>query len=153
MLNMFLKNGSVRLTNWQKSIAQINLSSYSDELSVVNELLIIKGDYCEPDKERAKETLQNLIEEERTVDSDRALNAVSGGVGLVYKGINTEKLMVKEILKRKKGSIKNAPLEKGSPSWDDIQNMTMEQIDEYARKSVPGFKTIRKLLNDKRFDK
>jgi len=31
--------------------------------------------------------------------------------------------------------------------------MTWEQIDEGARANMPGFKVIRKLLSDKRFDK
>ncbi|MCE7945822.1 MAG: hypothetical protein DYG88_00160 [Chloroflexi bacterium CFX4] len=58
-----------------------------------------------------------------------------------------------EILKRKKGSIKNAPLEAGSPSWDDLQEMTWEDIERGVRNGLPGYRTIRKLLTDRRFDK
>jgi hypothetical protein len=36
---------------------------------------------------------------------------------------------VAEILKGKKGSIKNAPLPPGSPTWDSILNKTWDEID------------------------
>ncbi len=60
---------------------------------------------------------------------------------------------VAEILKDKRGSIKNAPLDPGSPSWDSILEMTWEEIEERADKGEPGFKTIKKLLKERRFDK
>jgi hypothetical protein len=60
---------------------------------------------------------------------------------------------VGEVLKSKKGSIKNAKLDKGSPSWNEIGQMTMDQIQANAKANMPGFKTIWKLLRDKRFDK
>jgi hypothetical protein len=60
---------------------------------------------------------------------------------------------VGEILTGKKGSVKNAPLEPGSPSWNEIGTMTWEEIEAKAEAGVPGFKTIKKLLGDKRFDK
>ncbi len=60
---------------------------------------------------------------------------------------------VAEILKDKRGGIKNAPLEEGSPSWDDIMHLTWEEIVERHRRRVPGFKTFHKLLKEKRFDK
>jgi hypothetical protein len=60
---------------------------------------------------------------------------------------------VGEILLGKKGSVRNAPLERGSPSWDEIERMTWEEVTEKAEADVPGFKTIKKLLGDKRFDK
>lgn len=60
---------------------------------------------------------------------------------------------VGDILKRKKASIRNAPLETGSPSWDELQEMTWEDIERGAREGKPGFRTIRKLLTDRRFDK
>jgi len=31
---------------------------------------------------------------------------------------------VADILKKKRGDIKYAPLDQGSPSWDDIQDLT-----------------------------
>ena len=60
---------------------------------------------------------------------------------------------VADILKLKKANIKNAPLEKGSPSWDDIMHLTWEEVQDLAKKAEPGFRTIHKLLTRKRFDK
>ena len=60
---------------------------------------------------------------------------------------------VSQILHRKKASIKQAPLPSGSPDWQTLLQMTWEQIDEGARTNRPGFKAVRKLLTDKRFDK
>jgi hypothetical protein len=58
-----------------------------------------------------------------------------------------------DILKRRKASIKNAPLPPGSPTWDQIEQEKWRGIVRKAKKKVPGYKTIRKLLTDKRFDK
>ena len=60
---------------------------------------------------------------------------------------------VSGILKGKKGSIKNAPLPLGSPSWEEIQGLTWAEIEEGVRQGKPGYRTIRKLLTDKRFDR
>jgi hypothetical protein len=60
---------------------------------------------------------------------------------------------VAEILKGKLGSIKTAPLDPGSPSWDDILHMTWEELCQRARRREPGFHTFRKLLTNGRFDK
>jgi hypothetical protein len=60
---------------------------------------------------------------------------------------------VAEILKTKRAGIKNVPLEKGSPSWDDIMHLTWEEIEQRHRRREPGFKTFLKLLNEKRFEK
>ncbi len=60
---------------------------------------------------------------------------------------------VGDMLKDKKGSIKNAPLPKGSPSWDDINEMPFSEVTKNAKKNINGYKTIRKLLRDKRFNK
>jgi hypothetical protein len=60
---------------------------------------------------------------------------------------------VEEILKDKQGRIKNAPLEEGSPSWDDILDLTWEEVEESAQKNEPGYRTIYKLLKRKRYDK
>lgn len=60
---------------------------------------------------------------------------------------------VGEILGGKKGSVKDAPLEPGSPSWSEIGAMMWEEIVAKAEADVPGFKTIKKLLGDKRFDR
>jgi hypothetical protein len=60
---------------------------------------------------------------------------------------------VADILKRKKASIKQARLPRGSPDWEAFMEMTWEQIEAGARANRPGFKVVRKLLTDKRFDK
>jgi hypothetical protein len=60
---------------------------------------------------------------------------------------------VAEVLEGEKASIKDAPLPKGSPSWEDLSETRMSEIDRRARRNVRGYKTIRKLLSDKRFDK
>ena len=59
---------------------------------------------------------------------------------------------VKEILKTKKGSIKNAPLPPGGPHWDDILFMTLNEIQRLAR-GDSGWHAIYKLLTDGRFNK
>ncbi len=60
---------------------------------------------------------------------------------------------VSEILAEKRAGIKNAPLEDGSPSWKEFAEMTWEDIVSGARARKPGFRTVRKLLTDSRFDK
>jgi RHS repeat-associated protein len=61
--------------------------------------------------------------------------------------------LVKDILKKKKGSIKDAPLAPGSPDWDEVSKMTWGQIEEGARQNKPGFKTLRKLLTQGEYNK
>jgi hypothetical protein len=60
---------------------------------------------------------------------------------------------VADILTRKKASIRQARLPPGSPGWDVFIQMTWEEIEAGARANRPGFKVVRKLLTDKRFDK
>ncbi len=60
---------------------------------------------------------------------------------------------VAEILKNKKGNIKKAPLAEGSPSWDEILRLTWNEIEERADQDEPGFRTFKKLLKGKRFEK
>ncbi|BAZ12592.1 hypothetical protein NIES4071_44230 [Calothrix sp. NIES-4071] len=62
-------------------------------------------------------------------------------------------LKVSDILKLKKGSIKQAQLPENAPTWDELNNMTWEEIEAAAEVNIPGYRTIRKLLSDKRFDK
>ncbi len=62
-------------------------------------------------------------------------------------------MSVEEILRLKKGSIKNAPLPSGSPDWSDLTDMIWEEVDAQSREDAAGFKAIRKLLTDQRFDK
>ena len=66
---------------------------------------------------------------------------------------NRDDETVREILRRKRGSVKEADLEPGSPSWDDIMEMTWEEITERARKREVGFKTFKKLLGKAEYDK
>jgi hypothetical protein len=60
---------------------------------------------------------------------------------------------IAEILKDKQGWIRGVPLDSGSPSWDDILDLTWEEVEEKARRREPGFQTFRKLLTDGRFNK
>ncbi len=46
-----------------------------------------------------------------------------------------------------------APLPSGAPDWETLMEMTWMQIEDGARANRPGFKTVRKLLTDKRFNK
>ncbi|MEG3840208.1 hypothetical protein [Microcoleus sp. herbarium14] len=58
-----------------------------------------------------------------------------------------------EIIKGKKGSIKQAQLPAGSPSWEEFSEMIWEEIERGAEENIPGFRMVRKLLSDRRFDK
>ncbi|HEX4611361.1 MAG TPA: hypothetical protein VH092_24420 [Urbifossiella sp.] len=60
---------------------------------------------------------------------------------------------VADILKRKRGKIKYAPLDPGSPSWDDVLHETWGEIVAKANRRVSGYKTFRKLLSDSGYDK
>jgi hypothetical protein len=60
---------------------------------------------------------------------------------------------VAEILRTKKASVRTAPLPSGSPSWDSISNMPWEEVVQKAKERIAGFKTIKKLLGDKEYDK
>ncbi|MBI3468133.1 MAG: hypothetical protein HY000_34435 [Planctomycetes bacterium] len=62
-------------------------------------------------------------------------------------------MTVAEILRLKKASVRNAPLEAGSPTWEEIEGLAWEEISLMAAQSLPGYKTIRKLLSDRRFDR
>jgi RHS repeat-associated protein len=77
----------------------------------------------------------------------------SGGGGGGGGGGNNAGKTVAEILKSKKASIRNAAPDPGSPSWEDILNETWESIEAGARAGRTGFRTIRKLLTDSRFNK
>jgi hypothetical protein len=60
---------------------------------------------------------------------------------------------VAEILRDKKASIKQAALEPGSPSWDEIMDLTWEDIQDRAKRREVGYKTIKKLLSSQEYDK
>lgn len=66
---------------------------------------------------------------------------------------NADTETVADILARKKGSVRQAPLEAGSPSWEEIQGLTWAEIKDRARKRVTGYKTFRKLLSDSEYDR
>jgi hypothetical protein len=60
---------------------------------------------------------------------------------------------VREILTGKKASIRQAPLDAGSPSWDDILDLTWEELVRRAKANWPGYKTLKKLLGKGEYDK
>ena len=60
---------------------------------------------------------------------------------------------VREILESKKGSIKDAALDEGSPGWPEILDLTWEVIEDRAKRRRTGYKTIKKLLSGREFDK
>ncbi len=60
---------------------------------------------------------------------------------------------VADILRTKKTSIRFAPLPIGSLTWVEFELMLWEQIEDGARRNEPGFKMVRKLLTDQRFDR
>ena len=60
---------------------------------------------------------------------------------------------VREILREKRGSIRQAPLEPGSPSWDSILDVPWEEVVARADADEPGYRTFKKLLAGERFDK
>jgi len=66
---------------------------------------------------------------------------------------NRDDETVREILRRKRGSIRSAALEPGSPSWDEIIDLTWEEISQRAKNRETGFKTYKKLLSAGEYDK
>ena len=62
-------------------------------------------------------------------------------------------LSVREILALKKGGVLSAPRPPGSPDWGDVLDMTWSEVDAAASAGVPGLRTMRKLLSDRRFDR
>jgi hypothetical protein len=66
---------------------------------------------------------------------------------------NLDHETVADILKRKRGKIRYAPLAPGSPAWDDVMGETWGEIVSKANRRVPGYKTFRKLLSDSEYDK
>jgi RHS repeat-associated protein len=84
------------------------------------------------------------------LDRVTAANAALAACAALAKA---EGKTVGDILEGKKGSIKNAELPSGSPSWDSLLDTPMSEIEKLAKAGKPGFKTIKKLLTDKRFNK
>jgi len=86
---------------------------------------------------------------------------IAGGVGIYEWYANKPNKgkygdqTVNDVLKTKRGSIKNAPLPPGGPSWNDLirDSVTMETIRRLADKGETGFREIWKLLNEIRFNK
>ncbi len=73
---------------------------------------------------------------------------LAGGEGEDEAGIT-----VADVLKGKMGKITRAPLPPGSPSWADIQEMTIADVRAAAKANEPGFRTILKLLTEGKYDK
>jgi len=71
--------------------------------------------------------------------------------GMVSGPSNLAGKTVREILKGKKGSILQAPLKAGTPSWSEIMNKTIPELKEMAKKN-PGIKTIIKLLQKREYN-
>jgi hypothetical protein len=67
--------------------------------------------------------------------------------------VNQPDETVAQILRRKLGSIKQAGLPPGSPTWDDIRQLTWAEIVAAKDRGEVGFKTFYKLLTNQRFDK
>ena len=61
--------------------------------------------------------------------------------------------LVREILKLKRAGITRAALPAGAPSWKDLMDLTWEEIEDGARTNRAGYRTVRKLLTDSRFDR
>lgn len=66
---------------------------------------------------------------------------------------NDDNETVANILTRKLGKIKTAPLAKGSPSWDEIRGETWAGIVRKAKLRKTGYRTFHKLLTDGSYDK
>jgi hypothetical protein len=66
---------------------------------------------------------------------------------------NRDDESVREILRRKRGSIRSAALEPGSPSWDEILDLTWEELTRRAKNREAGYKTFKKLLSAGEYDK
>ena len=60
---------------------------------------------------------------------------------------------VREILRTKRAVILRCPLDPGSPSWDDIMDMTWEVLEKRKQRGEVGFQAFHKLLTDGRFNK
>jgi len=79
-------------------------------------------------------------------------NVTVGGVGAVVNSVNLKE-SVGEVLKRKLGKIRNAPLPPGSPTWEAIIPLTMGEVQRRKKRGDIGFGTIWKLLTDQRFNR
>jgi len=66
---------------------------------------------------------------------------------------NEDHETVQEIRRRKRGLIKDAALEPGSPTWDDILDLAWEEVVARAKAREPGFRTFKKLLGKSEYDK
>ena len=60
---------------------------------------------------------------------------------------------VNDVLQGKLGSITRVELPPGSPSWDEVRDLTMNDVVQRARQNLTGYKTILKLLTNSRFNK
>jgi RHS repeat-associated protein len=91
----------------------------------------------------SSEEIEAFLEINQSQLSDELIASGRARIGFLRRTVS-------DILKTRRGSILRAELDEGSPSWDQIRQMTWEQVQ--SAKGT-GWKTIRKLLTDSRFAK
>jgi hypothetical protein len=132
--------------------AAVTVAPLATGLSLVGGAVVVNIDF-------ALKVLDNPSAYSLTV-SDKALYGKSrgmisaintGGTIVLAKNTYGDKT-VGEVLKSKKGSIKNAPLPPGGPNWKDLMPIPMETVRKLAQKGETGYKEIWKLLTDGRFN-
>ena len=64
-----------------------------------------------------------------------------------------ERVTVQDILSTKVARITRCALPKGSPGWDQIRGMTMQEVIAGAKANRPGYKTLLKLLTDSSYNR
>ncbi len=69
------------------------------------------------------------------------------------EGADEADIAISDVLKGKLGKITKAPLPPGSPSWEQVSNMTVAEVRAAAKANEPGFKTILKLLTEGKYNK
>lgn len=62
-------------------------------------------------------------------------------------------MKVSEIVKGKKGSIKQAQVSVNSPTGEQFSEMIWEVIERGAEDNISGLRMVRKLLSGRRFDR
>jgi len=100
----------------------------------------------------AKATVDGVVTGAKWV-GDKASSAWTWATGLLLAKNTYGDKTVSEVLKGKKGSIKNAPLPPGGPDWKDLLPLSMETIRQLAQKGETGYREIWKLLTNGRFNK
>lgn len=57
---------------------------------------------------------------------------------------------VRDILKTRRASIRSKGLDPGAPGWDEINDLTLEDVLARYKRDPKRYRTIRKLLTDQR---